>query len=764
MSEVVKEAHCSSCSHSYNPLNKKKNCVICGKELCSKCIIKNRFCQECYSAVPKDYKQKFRVYNVIPRIIFITLALTCFSFVFFIYPNWISTKWQKFYEIFFINSLLLMLFGVFISIAILLPELGDKLFIRWINRKENLAKVDAAIRLSKDGSYNPPSRLFKIKAKTTKYLRNTNFKALFIPAVILNSLMVLSWAIRTLSMFRYVSFFSGIVVEVGVIFNFLIVILALCLYKNPKHRKKAAMTKIWAIFIQLTTIIWYGFSLYYLALIGGIFGGDIFFIGLLLNIAYYFLQGSIITFIIFLLKSKDLLQFNAQNGGRITKNVIKSKLHKFFSIGKDFLILFLLFLIILSLLIVFQVLAGDHYMFFTFFSTPLVVGVYTPIGILLAFLIKSKKRKGHKQPFWIVFYLVGIIVIVNIIPIIHTQFYTNYSLDAQFTEVLGANWESKISDDELIKMRNYQYSFFDNLYNYEIEKNAKYNIPYLTDKPSLIKCDESENQTFYFDAYLPPEISFGKGQKLLPVLIFLHGEVEDKGPWNANYTSQYLANQGYLVCDMNYGYITRNEHGDNYNGYTLRQVVEQIGNFTKFLYQKRNYYHADLSNVYFSGRHLGGGLALICGLGYKTTLNGVFSSEMEIRGVIPLYPISDIGEKEDGWYRHMSSRGHGWIEGESDKEDEDYNPDWDDLNPIKIIDNDISPEGSLPIVLLFTGTHDYMIPMKYTENFVQTMKKNGHDIIVGYYLLGSDGYDGSHLSPWGQSVIYYYERFLALTH
>ena len=93
-----------------------------------------------------------------------------------------------------------------------------------------------------------------------------------------------------------------------------------------------------------------------------------------------------------------------------------------------------------------------------------------------------------------------------------------------------------------------------------------------------------------------------------------------------------------------------------------------------------------------------------------------------------------------------------------------YNPDWDELNPTEIIDNQISPPGSCAPILFLTGTHDYMIPREHTEIFVEKMKASNHDIIVGYYLLGSDGYDGAHHSQWGQSCIYYFERFLALTH
>lgn len=662
-----------------------------------------------------------------------------------------------------------MFFLVFLFSAILLPEIGDKLYFRWVDKPENRKMVEEAVILSKEGKYEPSSKLYKIKIKIKDFFLSSYNICFYIPSIILNALAIVFWLIRNDPSFVYISVVAGITVGIGIVLNFFSVSAAFSLYKKPapKFKLRRLGIKLLAHMSLIFTFLFYGLMVYYQLIFNGIFEGDVPFIGLLVNIAFYFHQGIYIALAVILIASRGLLGLKKGISSKdtgVSVNKIKKLL---FSIIRYFFIAILSILLIAASIVSLLVLAGDFFMFFTFFGNILIIGLFVPLGIWLAWLLGKSDKMGHKQKYWAIINVTVIIVGINIIPMIHTPLFTNSSLDTQFADVFGANWVNNIPENKRDTMRMYHYSFYDNLYDFRVDSNTKINISYVKDYPSQITGNTSIiEHTFYFDAYLPPWVPFGSGSgnnEHLPVVIFFHGEVENKGPWNANTTSQYLANQGYLVCDMNYGYMTLNEHGDNYNGYLLSEMVGQIGEFTKFLYDNRDYYHADLSSVYFSGRHLGGLLSLICGLGYNKTLNGIFSEHMMVSGVIPLYGLSDIGEIDMGFYSHFTSRGHGWIEGTSDKVNASYNPDWDNLNPTDIIDNSVSPTGSLAPILFLSGTHDYMVPKPYSDRFIAAMKENGHKIIVGYYLLGSDGFDGAHMSPWGQSIIYYYERFLALT-
>jgi hypothetical protein len=239
----------------------------------------------------------------------------------------------------------------------------------------------------------------------------------------------------------------------------------------------------------------------------------------------------------------------------------------------------------------------------------------------------------------------------------------------------------------------------------------------------------------------------------------LHGEVEDKGAWNANMTSQYLARLGYLVCDLNYGYLRTNNLGNNYTGYYFRDMIRHIGFFTQFLETNADYYHANLSSVFFGGRHLGGGLALLAGLGYKTVFSQYFSSALSVKGLIPFYPVSDIGTDLTFFAISVSYYGQTLINGSADPTAVDYNPDWFTLNPIRLLENQ---NGTQIPIFFITGTHDWIISIRYSDPFLTSCRIRNVTLIYAPYLLGNDGFDGNHISSYGQNVIYYLERFLAL--
>ncbi len=662
-------------------------------------------------------------------------------------------------------------------LSLRVPHLGTRAFVKWIKTPENLQQVQKSMGELETGTYVSSDKLFRFKDKFVSFMRGTNNLLLYLLALGANAGTVWFYLIRKDSTLGDATIWADIITGVSIILNFLVLIFASSFYLRPvpNHKWKQVIIRILThlVLIFIVLVYWGFIIIFFFA--GQIFPTDQAFVTFLWevhNLAFYVLHGLVFFLLVVLLPSKDILIMLEPLGGRgvPAQSIRGGNFAKLLKILHYFWGFILSVLLLAALVLSLSLLAGEYLlgMFWGFFNLSLLIGLFIPICLWLLKVAHKSPHRGPNQRYWTIVKITTIIAGINLLPLITTPLFTHPTLDAQFEALFGPNWQTPRSGD-YAPMREYRYSFLDTLFGWDIPVNARYNQSYMTDYPTFTSGNTSIiTHEFFFDAYLPAGIAFGPtgGSVALPVIIMMHGEVEDKGAWNANWTSQYLANLGYLVCDMNYGYITDNAHGLNYNGYLIRDVVEQIGQFTRVLYENRTYFHADLGNVYFSGRHLGGAYALMCGHGYNSTLAGLFSEYLVVRGVIPFYPICDLGTNDtlfNGIYTNKAK--HPIINGSSNPSDPDYTPDWINLNPIKIADNVNRPPGSrLAPTLLFEGTHDYLIPVSGIENYASVMKSNNHDIIVGYYFLGVDGFDGAHFSPWGQSMLFYLERFLALTH
>lgn len=588
--------------------------------------------------------------------------------------------------------------------------------------------------------------------------------------------------------FRDSQFFSDwllvfdIVEVVGIILNLVIIRLFSKIYSTDFRKNNVFQNSLLIInnLMLLLFILTYGGVMLILLVEGGIFPANIEFITFLKDLRRI-ISVSFHVLVVLTLSSAalniehyidDIRASNEKRSLRFGSNHVLSLIVRSSRLLIK-MILSLLFFV--GIIVSVYILVGDFIMFFNYFAVPFTVAVLVPIIIWLIRYIEEDTADEEEMERHITLNrfkaFAALMIIVNLLPVSITPVYPTISLDAQFSTVFGPNWDSGFTEEERAFLKDSKYSFYKNIYPDDIDINVEYNIKYTEDFPySITGNTTTVKHSFYFDAYLPSWRQFGTestpGLDPLPVIIMMHGEVEDKGPWNANLTSQILANKGYLVCDMNYGYITHNEHGENNNGYLLIQVVEQIADFTKELYLNRSYFHADMNNTYFAGRHLGGGLALICGHGYNSTLSGMFEPNMNVKGVIGFYPISDIGCVNCMFYQVKSDpendEDYPYMNGSSNPADANYDLNWVLLNPTDIVDNSNSPPGSRAPTLIFCGTHDYMIPYAHNQNFVHTLMENGHDIICGYYFLGSDGFDGAFNSHYGQNVMYYLERFLLL--
>jgi acetyl esterase/lipase len=770
---------CPNCENQFSRFNSEKTCPICGEIFCEKCLVQNRLCANCNSIIPREFQQKFRVWNIFPQMILFIIAIILLSYAFLIVPDWYLLKGEEIFgeaiPSFILIGIALIL--IFVSICMEYLQLGNIKFDKWIKIPSNLEQITQALEALEQGRYTARSSIFEKKEKFLNFVNEHQKETLFIPALLLNLGFGAFYMMRNNMGFENLSVFAGIIAALAIFYDFLLLILAISnrIY-NPK---------LWIKLILLVTVLVYAGFAYVFAVTGGILEGDASFKALLLGIHDI---STLVLFGLWILYSIKLIingnYKNIRNSDIETINLASDqnglqKMILFFNhIFRNVVIFILFIFLIIGMAYGLLIIIGDYFLFGTYFSLQLTLGLFIPICIVLCKLLNDRQRAAKKHSkyknnpsFWIVLKISLFIVSANLVTTVSTPAYTNIDTEKQFSKVFGENWESKIPSELASRMRPYKYSFFDNNFGWNISVNALYNVRYMSDSPSCPDKNKSSVHDFYFDAYLPEWLDYGvdapTGTKnLLPVIIMMHGEVEDNGPWNANMTSQYLANQGYLVCDMNYGYITGSLHGDNNNGYLLRQVVEQIGTFTKVLEQNKSYFHANLSNTYFSGRHLGGALSLICGYGYNSTaLNGIFSSNMVVRGVIPYYPITNFGESNDFFYGDVKEdqsheSGCPYFNSSSDESDPNYDPNWQYLNPIDIVNSSTSKFAPTWMVC---GSHDLLIPYKNLETYTTLMETKNQDVVLSYYHLGSDGFDGNHITPWGQSIVYYYERFLALT-
>jgi len=261
-------------------------------------------------------------------------------------------------------------------------------------------------------------------------------------------------------------------------------------------------------------------------------------------------------------------------------------------------------------------------------------------------LLKLTGKKNHPKIYFAIMIIGFTIAGLNSVPLLLTPVSISNSND-EFQVAFGENWETTIPND--VK------SFF---------MHSPFNIPQQFLGVPHKECqiiedipyyeDPDEEVTLYFDVYMPKE-----PDENLPgnrsTIIKIHGGAwvaGDKGAANMPVVNKYLAAQGYVIFDIQYGLRNTSLFGalpiptpENVIGnYTFIDMVKQIGIFTKLL--ESNYsaeYNANLESVYIMGGSAGGHLTCVTGFGYNEDyFNGTFSENINIKGIIPLYPPSNV--------------------------------------------------------------------------------------------------------------------------
>ncbi len=742
---------CEICESKLNYWNRSRKCISCGVSICLSCSDDGFHCLDCDSQREKGIKVKQWLFIFgIRYLLFIFAIISASIAVYYLYP-WLVYPFE-------IDLIIQQNITTIIGLVFALIFLTLGVFWYPLARK-SLSKIKFKARSGKS--------LLLSKEKSKKIEKPYYFIALA-----LNSTMVyFSFELRLFWLGRS-NIWLDLITVCAILFN-IPILFSWTFSEEKKDRafiSKLAIRGFWFV-LDLLWLLTFAGPIYFLLIYGGIFEGQTHMIQISIDwhSSIYFSLFTILGLICLFrivkgdsnLQSEKLEKERSDSRLRFRSKMYHRMKHTYM-LGTG-LLLGLIWFLFLILAVLFAL--GDYFMIQSFFSIPAAIGLIIPmLGISLIWLkdaIESNNAFIHVRRELMM--IAVLIFSIWCVPIVSNPLYTHPDLDQQFSQYYGQNWSNIEGDSRFDELPKSRYGFYNNIIIGQVQTTARFNVPYINDTPSFIlNSSANRNHTFYFDAYLPHKVNFGpKGATsgpLLPVIILLHGEFEDKGAWNANLTSQRLANYGFAVFDLNYGSIRTNNFGINNTGYFISDIVRQIATFTKYLAANKYEYRADLSNVYFMGRHMGGGLAMICGFGYNTTLSSLFDSELYVKGIISLYPVSDIGGSNTGWAESIRTQGYTVLNGSSYSESPIYNEEWKIYNPIYYtnITSETAP------VLLITGTHDILIPIRYTDNFISKMRNSNRKIIYGKYLLGSDGFDGNHESPYGQSIQYYLSRFLFL--
>jgi len=385
---------------------------------------------------------------------------------------------------------------------------------------------------------------------------------------------------------------------------------------------------------------------------------------------------------------------------------------------------------------------------FSFFITQIscfLMFLYIPALILL---LKLKIRK-HSRKKWkkaIILAIGTFLVVSNALPLISTPISVQIA-ENEFNHAYGSNWRSKIPS----RIESYFLPSQFNLYNYFLgfphaDCNVETDILYYG----------SENIRLYFDVYYPK----GDGSQLPgnnSIIIKIHGgswQFGDKSLGNVLLLNKYLASQGYVVFDIQYGLLDAGGSSfiptpDYVKGnFTLHDMVRQIGNFTKQLASNfASRYNGNIKSVFIMGGSAGAHLTAVIGLGYNDPyFAGNFSNALKIKGIIPIYPPNFA---EYYFVKEPLSR---LIPG-----DPTTNPlAFKKFTPSNLVDpND-------PPAIIYQGLRDDLVPLINAKTIEQSLESNGVKCMLLEFPFAAHASDLIIGNSFSQVWIYYLERFLYL--
>ena len=368
--------------------------------------------------------------------------------------------------------------------------------------------------------------------------------------------------------------------------------------------------------------------------------------------------------------------------------------------------------------------------------TGFLMFLYLPTTLLLLKLTQKKRFKNWNR---VSILVVGLsITIINALPFMSVPT-SIQTAENEFAMAYGAEWESQIPQSA----ENYFLPTQFNLYNYYLgfphrDCNFETDILYYDD----------DGIKLYFDVFYP------KGNvAALPgngsIIIKIHGggwQHGDKSLGNALVLSKYLASQGYIVFDIQYGlfdsgYASYIPTPDYVLGnFTLHDMVYQIGNFTKLLETTyASTYDANLNSVFIMGGSAGGQLTGVVGLGYNDPyFAGNFSNALKIKGIVPMYP-PDFAPSY-------------LLPG-----DELSNPlAFEKFTPSNLAD------ASDPPAIIYQGLRDDLVSLDNPIRIKNSLNNEGVDCLLLTFPFAAHASDFIIGNSFSQVWVYYLERFFYL--
>ncbi|MFX1412854.1 MAG: hypothetical protein ACFFA2_03365 [Promethearchaeota archaeon] len=350
-------------------------------------------------------------------------------------------------------------------------------------------------------------------------------------------------------------------------------------------------------------------------------------------------------------------------------------------------------------------------------------------------LIKLKRNKWSPKKFKRKTIMGLVVAFVMLLPLFLTHV-TTYSAHNNFSTAFGYDWRNRIPtniNDFFLKTPFSTSSYFLGIPAEDCI--VKENILFYS----------NEGVNLYFDAYMP--LNNGRnlpGQN--STIIRIHGGgwiLGDKGGSDMIPFNKYLAAQGYIVFDIQYGlfdtFLTpidpitpKYTKGD----FNIDDMMQHIGNFTYYLDNHALEYGASLDSVFITGGSSGGHLTCAVALAIASgNYTDIFSPSIIVKGMIPYYPANGAMQ----WFG---------IDGKEEFK-----------NPENLINNDSPP------CLIFQGTHDILNYFSIATNIQNIYLSHENDECAILWMpLGGHGCDFYFPGYYTQIFLYYLERFLYLYH
>ncbi len=315
------------------------------------------------------------------------------------------------------------------------------------------------------------------------------------------------------------------------------------------------------------------------------------------------------------------------------------------------------------------------------------------------------------------------------------------STEKTFSSAFGSGWEDQIPAD--VDSHFLQTPFPVGAQFLGIHPTAyqvKSNLVYYKGAGSPYPQDQEI--TLRFDVYMPAGTGVGLPGKNATI-IRIHGgswRYYDKGLANQMGTSKYLAAQGYIVFDIQYGLNNSNPDdfltpADVSGNFSIEDMLRHIGEFTKYLSVNAQTFGANLDKVFISGGSAGGHLTCATALAMASgNYSSYFSPALTVKGFIPFYPANGIPV-------HLGLDGR------------------PELNSPELL---VTPES--PPCLVFQGLNDGLVNWRISARLAEAYKVNGSGQCAVYYHPFTSHANDLFVfeSPINLAFTYYIERFLYL--